>query len=53
MGKRQKLNIIKKEFKHPYNYYEKGGLKSIDLRNKITGMECSWVKRLFKDDFHD
>ena len=53
MGKRQKLNIIKKKFKHPYNYYEKGGLKNIDLRNKITGMECSWVKRLLKDDFHD
>ena len=35
------------------NGYEKGGLKNIDLRNKIIIMQCSWVKRLFEDDFHD
>ena len=22
-------------------------------RKKITGIQCSWVKRLFEDDFHD
>ena len=32
--------------------YEKGGIKNVDLRNKITSMQCSWIKRLFKDDFH-
>ena len=35
------------------NGYEKGGLKNVDLRNKITSIQCSWVKRLFEDDFHD
>ena len=35
------------------NGYEKGGIKNVDLRNKITSMQCSWVKRLFEDDFHD
>ena len=35
-----------------FNDYEKGGLKNVDLRNKITTMQCSWIKRLFEDDFH-
>ena len=35
------------------NGYENGGLKNVDLRNKITSIQCSWVKRLFEDDFHD
>ena len=33
--------------------YKKGGIKNVDLRNKITNMQCSWVKRLFEDNFHD
>ena len=35
------------------NGNEKGGIKNVNLRNKITSMQCSWVKRLFEDDFHD
>ena len=35
------------------NGYEKRGLKNIDLRNQITSMQCSWVKRLFENDFND
>ena len=35
------------------NGYENGGLKNVDLRSKITSMQCSWVKRLFEDDFLD
>ena len=35
------------------NGYEKDGIKNVDLRNKMTSMQCSWVKRLFEDDFHD
>ena len=34
------------------NGYENGGLKNVDLRNKITSIECSWVKRLFEDNLH-
>ena len=30
-----------------------GGIKNVDLRNKAISMQCSWVKRLFEDDFHD
>ena len=35
------------------NGYEMDGVKNADLRNKITSMQFSWVKRLFEDDFHD
>ena len=35
------------------NGYEIVGIKNVDLRNKMTSMQCSWVKRLFDDDFHD
>ena len=35
------------------NSYEKGGLKYVDLRKKITSIQSSWIKRLFEDDFHD
>ena len=35
------------------NAYEKESAKNVALRNKITIIQCSWVKRLFEDDFHD
>ena len=35
------------------NGYANGRLKNVDLRNKITSIQCSWVQRLFEDDFHD
>ena len=33
--------------------YEKGGIKNVDLRNKIITMQCSLVRRLPETDFHD
>ena len=41
-GKRQKLNTVLFAMT----------MKNVDLRNKITSMQCSWVKRLFEDGFH-
>ena len=35
------------------NGYEMGGIKNVDLRNKIASVQSSWVKRLFEDEFHD
>ena len=32
---------------------KKGDIKNVDLRNKTTSIQCSWVKRLFEDDFHE
>ena len=45
----------KTKLKHSTLYYgyENGAIKNVDLKNKITSMQCSWVKRLFKDDFYD
>ena len=28
-------------------------MKNVDLRNEITSMQCSWVKRMLEDYFHD
>ena len=47
-AKRQKLNIVLF-----FNEFENGCLKNVDLRNEITSIKCSWVKRLFEDYFHD
>ena len=30
-----------------------GGVKKVDLKNKITKTQFSWVKRLFESNFHD
>ena len=29
------------------------GIKNVDLRNKITSMQCSWINRLLEHSFHD
>ena len=36
-----------------WNGYEMDGMKNVDLRNKITSMQCSWINRLFEHSFHD
>ena len=47
-GKRQKIKLSTL-----CNGYEKSSIKNVYLRNKITSIQCSWVKRLFENDFHD
>ena len=32
--------------------YANGGLKSIDIFSKIVRLQCSWVRRLFNNNFH-
>ena len=44
--KRQKLNV------ELFAIILKGDLKNVELRNKITSMQCSWVKRLVEDELH-
>ena len=29
------------------NTYENGSLKSIDIPNKLTSFQCSWINRLY------
>ena len=33
--------------------YRNGGLKNINITAKISNLQSSWIKRLFKGNFHD
>ena len=57
------LNKIQKDFiwnrKHPKirhstlcNTHENGGLKSVHIPNKLTSLQCSWIKRLYDTTTH-
>ena len=35
------------------NDYKDGGLKNVDIREKIISLQCSWIKRLYDDSFHE
>ena len=35
------------------NSFEEGGLKNVDINSKIASLQCSWVKRLYDDKFHE
>ena len=30
-----------------------GGLKNVDINKKIARLQCSWIKRLYDDSFHE
>ena len=34
------------------NDYENDGLKSLDIFSKVVSLQCSWIKRLFDNNFH-
>ena len=33
--------------------YKTGGLKNFDILNKIIALQCSWIRRLYDNSFHD
>ena len=35
------------------NDYKGGGLKNVNIRKKIISLQCSWIKRLYDDSFHE
>ena len=35
------------------NDYKGGGLKNIDVLNKIVSLKCSWIRRLYDNLFHE
>ena len=35
------------------NDYKYGRLKNVDIRKKIISLQCSWIKRLYDDSFHE
>ena len=30
-----------------------GGLKNVDIRNKVIALQCSWIIRFYDDSFHE
>ena len=34
------------------NDYEYGGLKNVDIFSKVVSLQCSWIKKLFDNNFH-
>ena len=35
------------------NSFEEDGLKNVDINSKIASLQCSWVKQLYDDKFHE
>ena len=35
------------------NEYKAGGLKNVDIRNKVIALQCSWIIRFYDDSFHE
>ena len=43
-------HLIKQNILH--NDYKDGGSKSVNIDHKIASLKCSWVKRLYTENFH-
>ena len=35
------------------NSYENGGLKNVDIKTKVSSLQCSWINRLYDKNSHD
>ena len=35
------------------NSYEDGALKDVDVLTKVSSLLCSWIKRLYDENFHE
>ena len=35
------------------NTFETGGLKNVDISLKVISLQCSWVKKLYDENFHE
>ena len=35
------------------NTFETGGLKNVDINLKVVSLQCSWVKKLYDEHFHE
>ena len=33
--------------------FENGGLKHVDISSKIISLQCSWLRKLFDENFHE
>ena len=48
-----KNSSSKTKLKTLCNDYNGGGLKKIDILNKILSLQCSWIRRLYDNLFHE
>ena len=49
----EKRSIPKRKHETLCNDYKAGGLKNVDISNKIIALQCSWIKRLYDNSFHE
>ena len=35
------------------NTFETGGLKNVDINLKFMSLQCSWIKKLYYENFHE
>ena len=35
------------------NNFTKGGLKNLDIKHKFSVLRCSWIQRLYNENFHE
>ena len=35
------------------NTFETGSLKNVDIDLKVISLQCSWVKKLYEENFHE
>ena len=33
--------------------FQYGGLKNVDIKSKIVSLQCSWIKKLYDESFHE
>ena len=36
-----------------FNNFETSGLKNVDINLKVISLQCSWVKKLYDENFHE
>ena len=35
------------------DYCKAGGLQNVDIPNKIIALQCSWIRRIYNNSFHE
>ena len=35
------------------NNFTEGGLRSVDIKHKISALKCAWIQRLYNENFHE
>ena len=56
MQKKKKLwQNLRPKIKHETfsSTFETGGLKNVDINLKVISLQCSWVKKLYDENFHE